>query len=250
MPIRSLLLTLLLTSLLACWSDQKTANTNLPDTLANQAAVTLDSSGTGEDIAYENATRLLGIGLVFAPDTVTVYADSLLTGQFATVYGHSLGEAPPDWLRPLFYKPDYDILHFVCLKQTAKAYEVLTDGQAIRYLPRRRGYEYISWPAYLMQSHGVRRKDLEDGPPNQPLRRLPAINAKPVAVPSGLEMFCVMQVKGDLIQVRYDCFYNRDPNPHEGEPCSEYIQKCPATTQGWLRWRAKDKLLVDVFTMP
>ena len=63
-------------------------------------------------------------------------------------------------------------------------------------------------------------------------------------------MFCPLEVQGDWVRVRYDCFYNKASNPHEGQPCSEYIAQCKTAPTGWLRWRQDNKLVIDIMLLP
>ena len=60
------------------------------------------------------------------------------------------------------------------------------------------------------------------------------------------ELLCVIEVK---IKVKYDCFYNLLRNPHKGVPCSTYIDQCANTVTGWLKWRNKNRILIDIFTL-
>jgi hypothetical protein len=54
----------------------------------------------------------------------------------------------------------------------------------------------------------------------------------------------------EVTATEYDCFYNDDNNPNEGEPCHNFIDKCKNPLTGWLRWRQENKLLIDIFLMP
>lgn len=198
---------------------------------------------------YDNDVSSLGIGLVMAPDKFVLFNDSLLTDTFAKVdmYGAEMGKST---VSSKFYKPDYGIMHFVCLDKTAKAYKVLNGKADIKYFPQKKGYNFITWEKYILNSFGVRRitNQVDKSINNQPLRKQPG-STDTVAIPKGLEMFCPVKLKGDWLQVNYDCFYNDEDSKHDGEPCSNYISKCKDPVTGWIRWRDGNKLLIDILVM-
>lgn len=199
---------------------------------------------------YDNDVSSLGIGLVMAPDKFVLFNDSLLTDTFAKVnmYAEDVDKSPTC---SKFYKPDYGIMHFVCLSQTLKAYKVLNGKADVKYLPKIKAYAFSSWNDYILGSFGVRRITNETGrlTSEQLLKKQPD-SADTVAIPKGLEMFCPVKLQGDWLQVKYDCFYNDDDDSkHEGEPCTSYINKCKDPVTGWIRWRDGNKLLIDILVM-
>lgn len=120
----------------------------------------------------------------------------------------------------------------------------------IKFVPKNFKYVFWSWEEYLLQSHGVRRKIENDEFRNQPIRELPEESSKEIEMPNErFELLCVIEFKGDWIKVKYDCFYNQSSNSYEGLPCSEYIEECKDPSIGWLKWRDKNELLVDIFLM-
>ena len=202
------------------------------------------------DCGFDNQVSSLGIGLVIAPPKFDVYDDSLLAVKYGSwdMYENS------DEIKfcSKFFKPDYGIMHFVCIGKTNKAYKILVNYSDIKYLPKTKDYNFKTWNEYLLQSYGIRRLTTEtDGiSVNFPLRILPNENADTLIIPKGYEMFCPMEIKGDWVQVKYDCFYNEDNNPHETEPCHNFIDNCKNSLTGWLRWRQENNLLIDIFLMP
>ncbi len=199
---------------------------------------------------FDNQMSGLGEGLVIVPSKFEIYNDSLLTIKHAN-WDMYEDESKID-VCPKFFKPDYGIMHFVYIGQTEKAYKVLVNYSDIKYLPKTKDYEFETWENYILQSYGIRRKTTENGDieENLPLRTKPNENAETLKIPSGFEMFCPIELKGDWVKVKYDCFYNVEDNPHDGEPCYEFIQECNNTLTGWLRWRQENKLLIDIFMMP
>lgn len=205
-----------------------------------------------QDCSDENAVATLGQGLVLAPPQFSVFNDSLLTDTLARPDMHRL-DGSQTAICSKFYLPEYDIMHFVCLGRTARAYRVLVNQNQVKYLPKTAGYAFRTWAEYILGASGVRRQrpPLQPHPLlRQPLRRAPLATADTLAIPAGHELFCPLEVKGDWVKVKYDCFYNQTTNPHEGEPCQAFITKCPGDATGWLRWRAANTLLIDILLMP
>jgi len=198
---------------------------------------------------YNNDVSSLGIGLVMAPEKFVLFNDSLLTDTFAKVdmYGENMDKSPAC---SKFYKPDYGIMHFVCLDKTKTAFRIINDKTDVKYLPKTEGYNFITWEKYILSSFGIRRitNKTDKAINDQPLRKQPG-STDTVAIPKGLEMFCPVKLQGDWLQVKYDCFYNDENSKHEGEPCSIYISKCKNPETGWIRWREGNKLLIDILVM-
>lgn len=200
---------------------------------------------------YENNVSSLGIGVVLAPQAYTLWSDSATTAEFLSV--SSSTEEVMGSICPKFYDPEYGIIHFVCIAVNADTYAVLADSATVKYIRRSTdGVEFKSWDEYILQSFGVRRKIDNEGHPKVSglLRTEPEDRGSSLTIPAGHEMFCPMEVQGDWVKVRYDCFYNRDVNPYEGEPCHNFIEQCENPLTGWIRWRNGKELLIDIFLMP
>jgi hypothetical protein len=202
---------------------------------------------------YENEVSSLGIGLVKAPRKLAVYNDSLLTGKPITIDMQAIADDTLTSICTKYYYPEYEIMYFVCTGKTEKAYQVLVNYSEIRYLPKTKGYVFQTWDEHLLAAMGITRNTNDAGELLQPtalLRKEPKDNADTLAIPPGAEMFCAMKVQGDWVQVKYDCFYNQNPNPHEGYPCHSFINKCKDTLAGWLRWRKDNKVLIGIALFP
>lgn len=241
-----------------CSCGQRSNNTN--GTKDSTAIVSIDTSSSrpndkqvnhDNNCQYDNEVSTLGIGIVIAPTQFDIFNDSLLTNKFASRDMYSEDGNKKD-ICSKFYKPDYGIMHFVCIGKTDKAYKVLINYSDIKYFPKTKNYDFKTWGEYILQSFGIRRLTSETGGISQqlPLRNQANDNAAVLTIPKGLEMFCPMEIKGDWVEVKYDCFYNNDDNPNEGEPCHNFIDKCKNPLTGWLRWRQENKLLIDIFLMP
>jgi hypothetical protein len=200
---------------------------------------------------YDNAVSTLGIGLVIVPTKFEVFNDSLLKERWMTG-DLSSGDSSLARVCPKFYKPDYGIMHFVCVGKTSQSYRVLINYKEEKYLPKTTTYHFKTWEAYIMESFGVSfaSSESERNASAQPLRTAPAATADTLSLPEGRASFCPVRLQGDWLQVNYDCFYNQDDNPHEGTPCHQYISECKTPLTGWLRWRKDQHLLIDIFRMP
>jgi hypothetical protein len=214
------------------------------ETLAEKVLSKIATDTTHEAM-YDNPVNSLGIGLIKAPQKFDIYDDSLLTKKYQSV---SMTDAKFG-ITPKYFKPDYGIMHFVCISQNAKAYKVLVNRTTEKYLPKTKGYDFITWGNYITSSTGIRTLYNEGGKTAllQQLQTEPDGKGKPMPGTEKYEMFCPMQVKGDWVQVQFDCFYNTDNNKHEGEPCHKYISQCKSPVKGWLQWRKDEKVLIDIF---
>lgn len=202
---------------------------------------------------YSNKTESLGIGLVeydnynHREPIVEIFNNSSLTNLF---YSWKLYDEQPVPFCAKFHKPDYGIAEFVVLDSTSKNYKILINEKDIKYIPRNINYVFWTWDDYLIQSHGIRRKREPIEYKTQTVRSEPIETSTIVELPNERhELFCVLEVKGDWIKIRYDCFYNKSKNPHEGMPCSTYINECENSIIGWLKWRDNSEILIDIFTM-
>lgn len=248
-----LLVTILIFFALIC-CQQKNATTIKE---SNNSAVKLKSNienqknqiANNQNCIYGNISMNLGKGLIIAPDTFEIFHDSLLNVKYSTIDMYN--DFDKINICSFFFKPDYGIMHFSCLSETNMSYKVLTGDAEYKYLPKTKKYKFCTWGDYILTSFGIRRLTEDSGKlaSKEPLRLKPTENSKTLVIPSGHEMFCPIEIKGDWVKVKYDCFYNQDNNLFEGQPCNSYINKCPNPLTGWLKWRSGNKLLIDIFIM-
>jgi len=225
-----------------------TITTSSVDTFSNEPVI--KQIDQDNNCSYDNQVSSLGIGLIIAPSKLEIFNDSLLNHKIAN-WDMYEDESKIN-LCSKFFQPDYGIMHFVCIAKSEKAYKVLVNFSEIKYLPKTKNYEFETWDEYISQSFGIRRLTNDNGDISEKyaLRIKPEDNSDKLIIPKGHELFCPMEIKGDWIKVRYDCFYNDENNSHEGEPCYSYIDKCKNPLTGWLRWRQENQLLIDIFSMP
>ena len=253
---KNIIIVVLVLSLFSCANNNKKEKTIVAN--KESTPVTKDSSTEVSKIPangkcnIENEVSSLGIGVVIAPVKLAIYDDSLLLGKPVMIDMYAQSETLTGYCT-LTFSPEYGLMHFACTGKTAKAYQVLINYSQVKYLPKEKGYKFQTWEQYIESSFGVRRKTIGTGKQEKPIGTLhkePNDKADTITIPDGHEMFCAMQAQGDWVKVQYNCFYNMEHDPYEGQPCHNFIQKCKDPLTGWLRWREGNKLLIDIFLMP
>lgn len=234
-------------------SSEKTSNEKI--TVQNNISHVENSKKSieqNETHPYDNDVSNLGIGIIIAPEQIEIYSDSLLKNKIVDFNMYSESTENLQNMFSKFYKPDYGIMHFVCIEETKIAYKVLVNYSDVKFLPKTKKYQFLDWNQYILQSSGINRlkKGINNILENLPLRKNPTNQSDSIPLPKGLEMFCPVEVKGDWVKVKYDCFYNKEDNDNEGKPCHEYIDKCEEPLIGWLRWKKENKLCIGIYLIP
>lgn len=233
---------IMLIMFLACNSELKPVDV-VEDFKINQN----DSiKGTEENYSYDNEVINLGIGLIIVADTFELFEDSVLSKSYGS---YDVYESDFNFYTK-FYKPDYGILHFVCLKKTNIFYQVLVNYSDTLYVENNSDNTFSNWSNYITQSYGIRRKTSAINKKLQFLHENSNELADTLSVPGGIEMFCAIKVENDWVKVQYDCFFNDENNPFEGEPCATYINECNSPLTGWLKWKEDNVLSIDISLMP
>jgi hypothetical protein len=197
---------------------------------------------------YGTATSSLGIGMVLPPDKIEIYNDSLLKDNYF-VWQVSKDYNPPKPACTLYYKPDYGFVHFVCLDTSATYFKVLINYDEIKYLPRSGDYTFESWEEYVFNSFGGIKRRSDKKTSYQPLRKSPEDNADTITIKNSDATFCPMEMRGDWINVKYDCYQNIEDVPGEPRHCQEHIGKCGNTSTGWIRWKKGNQILIEIYLM-
>jgi hypothetical protein len=254
---KTILSTLMAILLFSCADDNK--NTQQTVLKKDSIIITHDSSrlikASPGKCTIDNEVASLGIGLVIAPKTFALYNDSLLASKPLSIDMYEQADSLAN-ICSMVFDPEYGLMHFACTGETENAYQVLINRSETRYLPKKKENQFQTWEQYLLHSFGVRRKTEiadENEKPLTDVRKAPNDTAAILPIPAqatGHEMFCALQVQGDWLQVKYDCFYNDEDSKYEGQPCHNFISKCADSQTGWLRWRQNNKLLVDIYLMP
>lgn len=186
--------------------------------------------------SYENETSTLGIGLVMGIDTMELYNDSLLKNLH--VKWDMYQEQPKPTLYSKFWKPDYGIMHFICLEKNSKYFKVLINYNDIKFFPNTRKYKFQTWEEYISSSYGIGSNPSDSVMYSEPDKKSSIIKIKGNSL-------CALQIKGEWVKVA-DC------NDSAFEPCYEILNQKPnkTATRGWLKWKEKNKLLIGICLMP
>ena len=99
----------------------------------NRAGATNTPNATACD--YENEASSLGVGLIIAPPSFTLWNDSATTVEYLSF--STTAEQPSSGICPKFYEPEYGIIHFVWLASYSDAYAVLADSGTVKYIRSR-----------------------------------------------------------------------------------------------------------------
>lgn len=207
---------------------------------------------------YEHHTFTLGKGLIQVnsdsgnnSSSFDLYNDSLLQDKYIS-WDYYKDAKPAKVICPKYFNLEPDVIQFVYVRETPKAYQVINGYDEIKYLPKVKENVAVSWQDYILYSFGVSRltaAELKETVAN-PVRKMPSENAATLTFPQGPESLCPMEIKGDWLKVQYDCFSNLEQNEFEGRPCHEFIQKCKPAQTGWIKWREKNKILIGISLMP
>ena len=193
---------------------------------------------------YENETSSLGIGLVISIDDskpLEIYDDVNLIRLFTKFDIYS---GKPLEICAKYNKPDYGILHFVCLDSSDNYYKILVNHSDVKYISRSEsGYNFISWTEYITTAFSARMK--RENRTNY-IIEIPNDSSDIIEIPNDrFQSFCVVDVLKDWLEVKYNCFYGKPDNPYELTPCEEFIDECELPS-GWIRWRRDNKVLVEL----
>jgi hypothetical protein len=229
-------------------SDQQQDTTKAVSVDTNKqvpkSILTLQQNEQLTNCSYDNPVSSLGQGLVIASQNIELFSDSLLTDIYLK-WNIDSSNPPSRQVCSKYFKPDYHIMHFVCISKTDKYFKVIINFDQIKYIPNIKSYTFKSWGDYILQSYGIRRlidNATGDISERQSLRKSPKANSEFITIPEGQELFCPIEIKDDWVKVKYDCFYNQNDNPHDGEPCHDYIEKCNNPVTSWLKWRQDNKV--------
>jgi len=193
---------------------------------------------------FENKVNDLGIGIIECPESLTLYKDSLcqdtlVKGKLDEINLNSYN------ICGKFSKPDYGILHFVCIDTSSVFYTVLVNSNDIAFIKKQDKYLFKSWYDYLMSVYGLGRNHTAIGDfKKQPVRKDILNSSDTLTIPKGVELFCPIEIKGDWIKIQYNC------KEIEGQACNERKLHCEVPLIGWIRWRKENEFLIDIYLLP
>ena len=184
---------------------------------------------------YKNS---LGTGLVIAPDSFQIYNDSNLQELILSTNMYN-GKIPKS-IYPIIFKPDYGLMHFVCLGFNDKFYRVLINDTLIGYFPRTSEYEFENWNKYIIESYGIALKERTD--------IYSSDNESSSKIKYNKEMLlCPIFLKGEFIKVRIGCKEGSFDESMEDEMCPQILKQCNKKgIEGWVRWKENEVLKIDI----
>ncbi|WP_211344328.1 hypothetical protein [Flavivirga rizhaonensis] len=201
-------------------------------------------------IKYENPTSQLGLGLLILDyynlPIIEIYNDKNLIDKFIDWDSNK----PDVDIYPKFYELDYGHCDFVLLESTKTYHKILVGLNKVKYVKNSKHWNFISWTELITNSFGVTRK--RNSRESNKLRISKSDNSKEIPIELKThENFCVNQLKDNWVNVKYDCIYATDQYiDYEGEPCSNYIDKCPDNKTGWIMWKKDGELLIQIYLRP
>ncbi len=138
-----------------------------------------------------------------------------------------------------FHKPDYGIMHLVCLDSTEKTYKVIVNESDIKYVSKIDNGSFWTWEKYILNSIGINAKH----PLTLSIKDNPKSNASTIDSTGNMNSYCANTISGDWINIRYSCLYENDIV----EECFS-AKNCSKT--GWIKWRNENELLIAIYLMP
>lgn len=137
-----------------------------------------------------------------------------------------LGEAPSaesNLIQPFAISLDYFVLIFKCTREDSNTFEIIVDerNQLKKYINKQKGIVLQNWTTHISEVFAV-GFDQE----TNPLRSIPSVDAN-VLPKVADEFYMPVQVKGDWVKVKW------------GEENNWKF--------GWIKWREKEKLAIELF---
>lgn len=117
----------------------------------------VQSSITIQDCYYQNNNEDVGIGLLLwvgdCEKPVSFFNDKNLTQNvFELIFCNQ-----PKEVCPIFYKPDYDIMHFAVKSKEQNSYEVYVNDLNTLYLSANKQFVFVTWEDFLLNhTMGIR----------------------------------------------------------------------------------------------
>lgn len=203
-----------------------------------------------DDCGFDNETPTLGIGILISQGVIKLYDDAKLKSEYGVLERSTdLLEQNQLNICSKYHEPEYGLLHFVCLEERSDYFKIYINNRDVKYIPNDKKVYFLTWEEYIQSTIGIRRKRGETK--NNPLRMTPSESSSIIEIPKGHELLCPVEIKGDWIKVKYDCFYGSSGYlEYEGQPCKQYIDNCEEELVGWVKWKENEKTLIGMYLIP
>ena len=136
---------------------------------------------------------------------------------------------------PFFYKPDYGLYHFICLAKTDDYYKVLVNDSATAYLPNDNSFHFTTWDAILLSATVERLTN------DNPIREHSTNDSKIIKCdckPDRLKVEDIIEKDNE-----YWIFVSFSAT------CEQHLDDNIILNHGWIKWRTKNKLLVEILLL-
>lgn len=164
-----------------------------------------------QDLEFYNEVENLGVGILKAKNNnFLTYDDSLLNNK------NEEDTYNPKKVKPIFFKPDYNIFYLTCLKEN-ETYYTMNNGNKI-YL-NADDFEFYTWESFFKNTTGIGNIDWTLNP---------ALN-EPNGTKLDLDIdsdYIAKEIQGDWLKI---------DNEEKGI--------------GWIKWRKDNKLLIEVYLL-
>ncbi|MCB9334930.1 MAG: hypothetical protein H6586_02200 [Flavobacteriales bacterium] len=175
----------------------------------------------------------LGIGFVISSNPYKYYDGSHYESFYTNENLNNKWKG--DKIFPFFYKPDYGLYHFICLEKSNNYYKILINDSSIAYLPNDTNFYFKTWDSMIT---------------NSTFERVSREN----------HIYTESNTKSQIINnpCEFDKLKVEDIIEKNGEywayiwfsiDCETYPEKEGKEIYGWVKWRTKNKLLVEILLL-
>jgi hypothetical protein len=109
----------------------------------------IDSGKAEISCGYSNPTKTLGIGMLIwkGECNIKIYEDTSTLKAFVI----DMCEGFSGDICPYFYKPDYEIIHFIVNRELSDVYEILYNDDKKGYIQKSSAFQFKLWNEYLIE---------------------------------------------------------------------------------------------------
>ena len=194
-------------------------------------------------VAYgqDGVPTKLGLGIVAIDDTydeskiVTVYKDKDLKAKIEDFKLY--GQLKKVW--PYYFKPDYGLCYFVCLEKTKTYFKILINDKEEGYIINNSDKFFKSWESLLINAT-VERLDIKVNP----LKKKPSDNAETINLDHEFKVDRL--VVSEVIEVNGEHWIKVNYSKSGKDP---FDKGTADSGEGWVKWKAGDKLLVNILLL-
>ena len=137
---------------------------------------------------------------------------------------------------PFFFKPDYGLYHFICLDKGKDYFKILANDTEVAYVPNDGTYFFKTWKAILLESTVERVTD------DNPILEEIGDQDKTIDNSCEFDRLTVKDVHQKDGQYWLQIYFSSN--------CEGYPDESgPNIKHGWIKWRVKNNLLVNILLL-